>query len=93
MYVEGVARHPHSARKNMHEIQNDAKTFDLKKSNHIHHVEYKLKCLRIETSTIEQRRVRDRIWKKRQKETNSEREKGRNFPNLALTVMRARNSP
>lgn len=32
------------------EIQNDAKTFDSKKSNHIFHVEYKLKCLRIETN-------------------------------------------
>lgn len=32
------------------EIQNDAKTFDFKKSNHIFHVEYKLKCLRIETN-------------------------------------------
>lgn len=43
------------------EIQNDAKTFDFKKSNHIFHVEYKLKCLRIEMYvTSGQKRARKR---------------------------------
>lgn len=69
------------------EIQNDAKTFDSKKSNQIHHVEYKLKCLRIETlSTLKEE-------SKSETEEWTTAEEKRNFLNLALTVMRARNSP